>query len=42
MAWESYLHFEDHYPDLGVPEAELRRPEAVRREDMAERGLDGW
>lgn len=39
VAWESYLHFEDHYPELAV--AVEARP-LVTLQDMAERGLDGW
>lgn len=52
VAGETYAHFVEHtpelrelwprYPELGVDPTDLRTPETVRREDMAERGLDGW
>lgn len=39
FAWCTYLHFEEHYPELGVA---VEGHTLVTRQDMTERGLDGW
>jgi hypothetical protein len=38
----TYLHFEEHYRELGVDPLTLATPQVVGRQDLVERGLDGW